>query len=56
MDEDDEDWDVFSSGERAEFLLRLLRLLVVGGRWCQYEDTVTPYVDTIRALYKDLVR
>ncbi|KAJ1528756.1 hypothetical protein ONE63_007143 [Megalurothrips usitatus] len=55
LDEEDEDWEVFSHGERAELLFQLVRLLAVGGRWCQYEDTVTPYIDTARALYKDLV-
>ncbi len=56
MDEEDEDWDVFSHGERAEFLFQLLRLLVVGGKWCQYEDSITPYISTARSIYKDLVR
>lgn len=56
VDEEDEDWHLFSAGERAELLVQLLRLLVVGGKWCQYEDTVTPYIDTARAIYKDLVR
>ncbi|XP_034239048.1 cilia- and flagella-associated protein 300-like [Thrips palmi] len=55
VDEEDEDWDVFTAGERAEFLVQLLRLLVVGGKWCQYEDTLTPYIDTARAIYKHLV-
>ncbi|KAK3928309.1 Cilia- and flagella-associated protein 300 [Frankliniella fusca] len=55
VDEEDEDWDVFSPGERAEFLFQLLRLLVVGGKWCQYEDTITPYINTARSIYKYLV-
>ena len=56
LDEEDEDWDLFDHGERSEFLFQLLRLLAVGGRWCQYEDRLTPYIDVVRAIYKDLVR
>ena len=30
--------------------------LVLGGSSCQYEETLSPYVDTAKALYKSLVR
>jgi len=39
-----------------EFLVQLVRLLVVGGQWCQYEDVVQPYLQTAVAIYKDLIR
>jgi len=41
--------------ERQEFLFHLFRRLVFGGAICQYEDTVYPYLHTLRALYKDVV-
>lgn len=40
---------------RAEFLWRLFEALCLGGACCQFEDTLEPYLDATRRLYKELV-
>lgn len=50
-----EEYDTFSEEERDELLFRLFRLLVVGGALNQYEDSIGPYFDLTRDLYKDVV-
>ncbi|XP_043216135.1 cilia- and flagella-associated protein 300-like [Amphibalanus amphitrite] len=47
--------DVFTEAEQSEFLFRLFRHLALGGRWCQYEDNVQPYLDVTKLIYKELV-
>ncbi|KAM4630193.1 cilia- and flagella-associated protein 300 [Polymixia lowei] len=41
--------------ERQEFLFRLFKHLCLGGELCQYEDTVAPYINTTKQIYKDLI-
>ncbi|XP_001626154.2 cilia- and flagella-associated protein 300 [Nematostella vectensis] len=53
--EDSENYDIFSEEERSEFLFKILKHLCLGGQVCQYEDSVQPYMETARTLYKDLV-
>jgi len=53
---DSEHYKDFSEDERSELLFRLFRHLVVGGPLCQYEDSITPYIDTVKVLYKDLLK
>ncbi len=55
LDPDSDNYDVFTESQRDEFLFRLFRHLCLGGAICQYEDTVTPYLETTKLLYKDLV-
>ena len=45
-----------SEAEKAEFLFRVFSHLVLGGSMCQYEETLTPYEDVAKAVYKSLVR
>merc|ERR1712065_44443 len=33
----------------------MLTHLAVGGAICQYEDDIAPYMDTMKAMYKDFV-
>ena len=47
---------LFSEAERAEFLFRVFTHLALGGSMCQYEDTLSPYEDVAKAVYKSLVR
>ena len=54
--EDSDHYDVYSDSEREEFLFRLFKHVCLGGAVCQYEDTVQPYLDVTKSLYKDLVR
>ena len=47
---------LFSEPEKAEFLFRVFSHLVLGGSMCQYEETLSPYEDVAKAVYKSLVR
>uniref|UniRef100_A0ACB8FGJ1 Uncharacterized protein n=1 Tax=Sphaerodactylus townsendi TaxID=933632 RepID=A0ACB8FGJ1_9SAUR len=54
--EDSDHYDLFSQSDREEFLFCLFKHLCLGGSLCQYEDNLDPYLETTKALYKDLVR
>ena len=41
---------------RREFLWKIFEHLVLGGASCQYEDSLSPYENTTKAVYKSLVR
>jgi hypothetical protein len=49
VDEDSENYTVFSDTERDELLLRVFKHCALGGGMCQYEDTVQPYADSHRS-------
>ncbi|XP_037231615.1 cilia- and flagella-associated protein 300 [Falco biarmicus] len=53
--EDSDHYDLFSQSDREEFLFCLFKHLCIGGTLCQFEDVVDPYLQTTKALYKDLV-
>ncbi|NXY82599.1 CF300 protein, partial [Alcedo cyanopectus] len=53
--EDSDHYDSFSQLDRKEFLFCLFKHLCIGGTLCQFEDVVDPYLETTKALYKDLV-
>ncbi|XP_046876598.1 cilia- and flagella-associated protein 300 [Hypomesus transpacificus] len=55
QEEESEYYDVIGREERGEFLFRLFKHLCLGGELCQYEDTVAPYVDTTKHIYRDLI-
>ncbi|AWP21707.1 DUF4498 domain containing protein [Scophthalmus maximus] len=55
QEEDSEHYDVVRRGERGEFLFRLFKHLCLGGELCQYEDTIDPYINTTKQVYKDLI-
>ncbi|KAJ3331406.1 hypothetical protein HDU76_003296 [Blyttiomyces sp. JEL0837] len=50
-----ESYDCFSKEERREFIFHIFKALCLGGRLCQYEDDIEPYLDTTKKLYKDLI-
>lgn len=54
--EDSDHYDIFSESDRKEFLFCLFKHLCIGGALCQFEDELGPYLETTKALYKDLVR
>ena len=56
LSEETDHFDLFSSSEQQEFLYRLFTHVCLGGQICQYEDTLQPYLDFTKALYKDLIR
>ncbi|XP_075274001.1 cilia- and flagella-associated protein 300 isoform X2 [Opisthocomus hoazin] len=53
--EDSDHYDLFSELDRKEFLFCLFKHLCIGGTLCQFEDAIGPYLETTKALYKDLV-
>ena len=54
--EDSDNYDIYSDKERNEFVFRLFKHLAIGGIICQYEDTIQPYIDATKSIYKDLIR
>lgn len=56
LDEESNEYNLYSQNERSEFIFKLFQLLVLGGEYCQYEDTLDKYLETTKILYKDLVR
>ncbi|XP_023140933.2 cilia- and flagella-associated protein 300 isoform X1 [Amphiprion ocellaris] len=55
QEEDLEHYCVVGREQRAEFLFRVFKHLCVGGELCQYEDTIDPYINTTKQMYKDLI-
>uniref|UniRef100_A0A665UC20 Cilia- and flagella-associated protein 300 n=1 Tax=Echeneis naucrates TaxID=173247 RepID=A0A665UC20_ECHNA len=55
QEEDSEHYYVVGREERGEFLFRLFKHLCLGGEICQYEDTLQPYINTTKQVYKDLI-
>ncbi|XP_014472654.1 PREDICTED: uncharacterized protein C11orf70 homolog [Dinoponera quadriceps] len=56
LDEDSEEYNLYAEDERKEFVFRIFQMLVLGGTLCQFEDTLQPYLDVTKSIYKDLVR
>jgi hypothetical protein len=48
-------YDLFNEKERKEFIFNVFKSLCLGGKLCQYEDSITPYLDMTKRIYKDLV-
>jgi len=55
INEDSDQFCEFNETERSEFLFLLFSHICLGGRLCQYEDNVQPYLDVTKAVYKDLI-
>ncbi|CAK8697817.1 unnamed protein product [Clavelina lepadiformis] len=53
--EDSENFECYNDSERNELLFKLFMHVVIGGSLCQYEDTIQPYFDVTKSLYKDIV-
>ncbi|XP_032670943.1 cilia- and flagella-associated protein 300-like isoform X2 [Odontomachus brunneus] len=56
LDEDSDEYNLYAEDERKEFVFRIFQMLVLGGMLCQFEDTLQPYLNVTRSIYKDLVR
>lgn len=56
LDEESEEYNLYSEDERKEFVFQIFQMLVLGGTLCQFEDTLQPYLDVTQNIYKDLVR
>ncbi|XP_076435645.1 cilia- and flagella-associated protein 300-like [Babylonia areolata] len=55
LNEDSDSYCTFNESDREQFLFRLFEHLCLGGQICQYEDSVEPYLDLTKQLYKDLI-
>ncbi|XP_059171136.1 cilia- and flagella-associated protein 300-like [Physella acuta] len=55
LNEDSDVYCQFNEKEREEFLFMLFSHVCIGGRLCQFEDNVQPYLDVTKSLYKDLI-
>ncbi|XP_078401010.1 cilia- and flagella-associated protein 300 isoform X1 [Cetorhinus maximus] len=53
--EESDKYQIFSDIEREEFVFRIFKHLCLGGALCQFEDTIDPYLETTKAVYKELV-
>ncbi|XP_078529147.1 cilia- and flagella-associated protein 300 [Lissotriton helveticus] len=53
--EDSDKYDIFSQADREELIFHLFKHLCLGGALCQFEDMVGPYLDTTKAMYKELI-
>ena len=55
IDDESEEYDVFSDNDRKELIFFLMKALVLGGEICQYEDYWDTYEPVIISLYRDFV-
>ena len=51
-----EEYKLFSEQERNEFIFRIFKHLVLGGRLCQFEDEINNYINCTKLFYKHLIR
>lgn len=56
LDEECDQYGLYATEERQEFIFRIFELLALGGSLCQYEEEAKPYLDVTRRIYKELVR
>ncbi|XP_015172855.1 PREDICTED: uncharacterized protein C11orf70 homolog [Polistes dominula] len=56
LDEESEQYNLYTKDERNEFIFCIFQMLVLGGSLCQYEDTLEPYLTITKRMYKDLIR
>ncbi|XP_063979114.1 cilia- and flagella-associated protein 300-like [Diachasmimorpha longicaudata] len=56
LDEESDEYRLFSKNERTEFIFKIFQMLILGGEYCQYDDQLEPYLDCTKKIYKDLVR
>lgn len=56
LDEESKEYSLYSGDERKEFVFRIFQMLVLGGMLCQFEDTLQPYLDVTKIIYKNLIR
>ncbi|XP_011298111.1 uncharacterized protein C11orf70 isoform X1 [Fopius arisanus] len=56
LDEESNEFRLFSKTERTEFIFKIFQMLILGGEYCQYEEQLEPYLECTKKIYKDLVR
>ena len=55
INEESEFYEIFNEEQRSQFIFQLFQLLCLGGSMCQYEDNVNVYLNTTKAIYKDII-
>ncbi|KAI8922420.1 hypothetical protein DFJ77DRAFT_446546 [Powellomyces hirtus] len=50
-----DNYGLFSQQDRKEFIFHVFKLFALGGKLCQYEDTLEPYLSATRVAYKDMI-
>ncbi|XP_069615291.1 cilia- and flagella-associated protein 300 isoform X1 [Ranitomeya imitator] len=53
--EGSDNYEIFSPSDRQEFLFLLFKHLCLGGAVCQFEDTIDPYLEVTKSIYKELL-
>lgn len=53
--EESDNYELYSESEREEFFFRIFKHVCLGGRICQYEDEINPYLHIVKKLYRDFV-
>ncbi|KAJ3010277.1 hypothetical protein HKX48_007499 [Thoreauomyces humboldtii] len=53
--EEAETYALFGQEEREEFIFHVFKALCLGGKLCQYEDELEPYLNATKLIYKDLI-
>lgn len=55
LSEESDHYELYSDTEKEQFLFQLFKHICLGGQICQYEDTIEPYLNVTKQLYKDLI-
>lgn len=50
-----EKYFLYPEEERSEFMFQLFQHFVTGGKWCQDDITIDPYLNATKYVYKDLL-
>ncbi|XP_063430216.1 cilia- and flagella-associated protein 300-like isoform X1 [Mytilus trossulus] len=53
--DDSDHFCLYSDTEREELLFCIFKHICLGGKLCQFEDNVEPYLDITKNIYKDLI-
>ncbi|VDI61920.1 Hypothetical predicted protein [Mytilus galloprovincialis] len=53
--DDSDHYCLYSDTEREELLFCIFKHICLGGKLCQFEDNVEPYLDITKNIYKDLI-
>jgi cilia- and flagella-associated protein 300 len=55
VNENSENFDVYTETEKHELIFQLFKLFVIGGELCQPDVEVEKYLNITKAVYKDIV-
>merc|ERR1711964_62572 len=55
LNPDTEEEELYSDDDKKEFIYHIFKWLCVGGSMTQPDETLPPYVDVTKALYRELI-